>query len=364
MKKILSILSISLILFACNNTVTEKSTWTIVELYATSLNNNILNDTTKKEIAIYLPPSYSNYNNKKYPVIYYLGGYDTRIDKSGFFQENIDSLIKEKQTSEFIFVNISGQYLFNGSFYVNSPISGNWEDFVVNDIVNHMDENYRTLAKKESRALIGMSMGGYGVLNLAMLHPEIFANAYAMSPGLFDENGLKNSQMFKPKDVVNPILELIEKLKPLSKSEADKVYKDYIHNLEDWRVEFTLAYGVAFAPNTAKAPYFDYPLSVVNNDTITNTEIWNKWESGFGGVNNETTEYSENLNKLNLLAVNCGYNDDFRWITDGTLYYSNLLSENKISHNMVWHQGTHGSLFVDQFFNKAIPTTIYSLEFE
>ena len=57
-----------------------------------------------------------------------------------------------------------------------------------------MDENYRTLAKKESRALIGMSMGGYGVLNLAMLHPEIFANAYAMSPGLFDENGLKNSQ--------------------------------------------------------------------------------------------------------------------------------------------------------------------------
>ena len=101
MKKILSILSISLILFACNNTVTEKSTWTIVELYATSLNNNILNDTTKKEIAIYLPPSYSNYNNKKYPVIYYLGGYDTRIDKSGFFQENIDSLIKEKQTSDF-----------------------------------------------------------------------------------------------------------------------------------------------------------------------------------------------------------------------------------------------------------------------
>nr|MDO8099763.1 hypothetical protein [Candidatus Njordarchaeota archaeon] len=42
-----------------------------------------------------------------------------------------------------------------GSFYINSPFTGNFEDFIAKDVLEYVDENYRTLADKEYRALMG-----------------------------------------------------------------------------------------------------------------------------------------------------------------------------------------------------------------
>ncbi len=61
-------------------------------------------------------------------------------------------------------VIVNGYNILEGSFFNNSPITGNWEDFVVKDVVNYIDANFRTLPSADSRALIGLSMGGYGAL--------------------------------------------------------------------------------------------------------------------------------------------------------------------------------------------------------
>lgn len=73
------------------------------------------------------------------------------------------------------------------------PVTGNWEDFVINDVVNYVDQNFRTIQKVQARGIAGHSMGGFGALNIAMRHPDIFSCVYGMSPGLFDNNGLRNS---------------------------------------------------------------------------------------------------------------------------------------------------------------------------
>ena len=51
---------------------------------------------------------------------------------------------------------------YKGSVYTNSEVTGQWEDFIVEDVIAFMDSNYRTIATAEGRGLAGHSMGGYG----------------------------------------------------------------------------------------------------------------------------------------------------------------------------------------------------------
>ena len=54
------------------------------------------------------------------------------------------------------------------------------------DLVEWVDANYRTIAKRDSRGLAGHSMGGYGTARLAMKHPETFSSIYMMSACCLD----------------------------------------------------------------------------------------------------------------------------------------------------------------------------------
>lgn len=120
---------------------------------------------------------------------------------------------------------------------------------------------------------------------------------------------------------------------------------------------------MAFAPNTLKAPYLDFPLSVIGNDTIKNMIIWEKWENGFGICANEFEKNRKNLEKLKLLVLDCGYNDTFKWIPKGTSFFEETLLKNNIPHQMIWHQGTHDNRFIYQLKHVSFPVIAGSLEF-
>jgi hypothetical protein len=68
------------------------------------------------------------------------------------------------------------------SWYVNSAASGNWEDFVVQELVPYIDANFRTLPTRNSRGIAGVFIGGYGAIRLGMRHPNVFGSVYAMHP--------------------------------------------------------------------------------------------------------------------------------------------------------------------------------------
>ena len=73
-----------------------------------------------------------------------------------------------------------------GSFYSNSSVTGNWEDFTTEELVNFIDTNFRTLSKAESRGIGGHSMGGYGAINFGMKRPDVYSTVYALSPAIVD----------------------------------------------------------------------------------------------------------------------------------------------------------------------------------
>ncbi|HEX8200634.1 MAG TPA: alpha/beta hydrolase family protein [Isosphaeraceae bacterium] len=81
------------------------------------------------------------------------------------------------------------------SWYVNwSESEGDqknaWEDCIVKDLVGHVDATYRTVARREGRAINGLSMGGYGALMLGLRHPELFASIGSHSGALAFARGV------------------------------------------------------------------------------------------------------------------------------------------------------------------------------
>ncbi|MBK9601609.1 MAG: hypothetical protein IPO36_07165 [Anaerolineales bacterium] len=170
-----------------------------IKISAPSLKNNLVGEAAERTIQVYLPPSYG-IPDKHFPVIYYLPGYGD----SGMIGFNLpgsmDRLVSDGKVNEIIIVVANGMNKLGGSFYTNSPVTGNWEDFIAQDVVGYVDGHFRTLAQAESRGITGHSMGGFGALNIAMHRPDVFGVVCSMSPGLFDENGLTDRRCSRARD--------------------------------------------------------------------------------------------------------------------------------------------------------------------
>jgi len=63
-----------------------------------------------------------------------------------------------------------------------------WGDYVGRDLIKHIDGAYRTIARREARAIGGLSMGGHGALQLALNFPDVFGIVGAHSASIRSED--------------------------------------------------------------------------------------------------------------------------------------------------------------------------------
>ena len=329
-------------------TMQAHSSMNVIKIPAPSLANNLVGEPTERTISVYLPPSYPT-SEKRYPVVYYLPGYGDSVMFGIVLPGSMDALIESGDVNEMIIVVASGINKLGGSFYVNSPVTGNWEDYIAEDVVGYVDEQFRTLAQPESRGITGHSMGGFGALNIAMHRPDVFSAVYSMSPGLFDENGLSESQIFIREATIKSFIEYEARLASLSVEEAKK-------KMLSSPDQFDLAYGFAFAPNPDRQPpYFDYPYTEVDDQLVRDEEVWEKWEGGFGGIADEALLYKENFLKLKGIAVDYGRSDEYSWIPKGCVYFGEQLSAAGIPVTVEGYDGTHQSELGERIGGHMLP---------
>ena len=91
--------------------------------------------------------------------------------------ERMDKLIAENKIKPMIAVMPDCFTHYGGSQYINSIATGNYEDYLTEEIVPFVDANFRTMKDKNSRAVMGKSSGGYGALIMAMRHADLFGLA-------------------------------------------------------------------------------------------------------------------------------------------------------------------------------------------
>lgn len=125
---------------------------------------------------VWTPPDYSEKVNKRYPVIYFLhgaGGNET--SDAGGFSSWVAKAIADGSLPSVLCVFPNGGM---------SGYRGDVEKMIIEELIAAIDKDYRTIAKPQSRALAGFSMGGSGSVYLSVMHPELFCAEGSMGGGI------------------------------------------------------------------------------------------------------------------------------------------------------------------------------------
>ena len=155
-----------------------------ITVHGVSLEGNLEGNSADRTVLVLLPPSYDSAKARRYPVVYFLHGYNSQAEGTLAWtkMEERHKAAMAATGREFIVVAPDSDTLLHGSMYSDSVTVGNFETFTVKELVRYIDSHYRTIARRESRGLFGHSMGGYGTLRLGMKHPDVFSAIYAMNP--------------------------------------------------------------------------------------------------------------------------------------------------------------------------------------
>jgi enterochelin esterase-like enzyme len=135
---------------------------------------------------VYTPPEYDKYPKKRYPVLYLLHGAgenERGWSKQGHMNFILDNLLAEKKAVPMIVVMDNGYATAKDAPLQAATTSGRnlsrmaetLEKVYIKEIIPNIDLSYRTIPKKESRAMAGLSMGGMQTMLIGMNHLELFS---------------------------------------------------------------------------------------------------------------------------------------------------------------------------------------------
>jgi S-formylglutathione hydrolase FrmB len=121
---------------------------------------------------------YAANKSKKYPVIYLLHGLTGHFNN---WAENT-KLSEFAYKYQYIIVMPEG----NDGWYTDSAtVEGDkYESYIVRELIPEIDKNFRTISERNSRAIAGLSMGGYGSLKFGLKYPEMFSLVGSFSGAL------------------------------------------------------------------------------------------------------------------------------------------------------------------------------------
>ncbi len=142
-----------------------------------------------RRMHVYTPPGYDR-NSQSYPVLYLLhGGGDSddswpTVGRAGAI---LDNLIAEHKAIPMLVVMPAGH--ISRDFQLRSGMNTMGHDEFNRDmtasIVPYVDQNFRTIADREHRALAGLSMGGVQTLTLSLTSSDLFSYVGVFSSGWF-----------------------------------------------------------------------------------------------------------------------------------------------------------------------------------
>src|SRR5690606_31088075 len=242
-----------------------------------------------------------------------------------------------KGVPEMIVVLPDSKTLHLGSVYSSSPTTGDFENFIARDLVAHIDSHYRTLPRRESRGLVGHSMGGYGATRIGMKHADVFGALYVMSPGRLEAQ-----------PIIVPEADAIAALHRITTREEGAAVEFPARGL--------LAMASAWSPKPNKPPlYLDLPFDAQGRP---DEKVLRRWSAN--SPLRMLGQYVADLRRYAAIAMDIG-NDDRT--ADVEALHARLL-EYGIENSLEIYEGTHTSRVAFRFQDHVLPFFGKHLEFD
>jgi S-formylglutathione hydrolase FrmB len=308
---------------------TRHGTVERIQVHGKALEGNLEGDSPDRKVAVYLPPSYRSATNRRYPVLYLLHGFTDEVDKWWGVKPHFVSVpvvadrALQAGVSEMILVMPDAFTRYQGSMYSNSVTTGDWENYVAQELVAYIDAHYRTIAHPAGRGLAGHSMGGYGALRIGMKHPGIFSSLYLMSPCCLAVNGIRP----------NPRAETIH-----DPAEVANV---------DFFTKAVFASAAAWSPNPKNPPFF-FDLPFKNGEI--QQQIVAKWEANAPLV--MIDQYISQMRQYDSIAMDVGNKDQ---LIGGLETLDKVLNDYGIHHGYETYEGDHINHIAERLEKKVLP---------
>ena len=287
------LIAFALAAFCAFSSFAETARSRVVDRELTSKNfaDNKVGIGPVRKMIVYLPEGYDG-STKRYPVIYFLPtpfeSYRVPFDKRNA-QDLFDRAIAAGVIDKFILVCVDMTTPLGSSWYVNSPVTGNWEDFMIQELVPYIDANFRTLPNRNSRGIAGDFMGGYGAIRFGMKYPDVFGSVYALHP-VGTGSGLKIMDSL-------PDWNLLANAKSL-----EDVKKDGVSQI------FTTIFQ-AHLPNVDKPPLFiDLSARRVDGQLVIDSKLMDRLRNNFF-LESMIPQYADNLKSLRGLKIDWSRSD-------------------------------------------------------
>jgi enterochelin esterase-like enzyme len=238
---------------------------------------------------LYLPAGYDA-GTQRYPVVYFLHGLwlsAQRWEQRGT-NATLDDLIATKKCPPMIVVCADGKRDCMWIDWKNGK--GNWGEFVATELVTTVDAKYRTIADRAHRHVSGESMGGFGALNAAFKHPDVFGAVSTLSAMLYSPDPTKlppQIQQFAPR----------------------------------WQ------------------PVYDWPIDVGH---------WKQWNP----LELASTLPVEQLKKLSIY-FDCGDQDRYGFDKTNAQLHA-ILDERKVPHQWALRSGGHGHDYFEEYVGESL----------
>lgn len=283
------------------------------------LKGNPLGDKHIRDLIVYTPPGYEA-GDGQYPSVYCLTGFTGRgkmlLNDNAFtpnLAERMDKLINSGLIKPMVVVMPDCFTYYGGSQYINSTATGNYEDYLTQEIVPFVDANFRTINDRNARAVMGKSSGGYGSLIMGIRHADIFGLVCSTSGDAYFEycypgDFAKAFRLIKgdPKEFMRAFWA------------TEKQGKD------DHAALNTIGMAACYSPNGSD---FDLPFDLLTGEL--REDVWQRWLEH--DPVRLVEKHVENLRSLNLLYIDAGTRDEF-YLDIGARILSKKLREFGIDH--------------------------------
>jgi len=300
-----------------------------IKIHGTTLAGNLEGNAVDRDVLVFLPPSYVKEKSRRYPVVYALHGYTIGAEQWAgeiHVPQTIEGAFA-RGASEMIVVLPDSKTLHGGSMYSSSVTTGDFEAFISNDVVAHVDAHYRTIPNRESRGLVGHSMGGYGAARIGMKHADVFGSLYIMSPCCLSARGAGRDPA------------ALERTLETVKSAADSAALPFFARAQ-------LAAAAAWSPNPKSPPlYLDLPTKAGEP----RPDVLARWAANAPLA--FADQYVGNLRRYRAIAMDVGDQDGLR--VDAEKLHD-ILDLHGIANTFEVYPGTHTSKVADRFQNHVM----------
>lgn len=296
----------------------------VLQHSSTVLRGNALGDPANRDLYCYLPPGYDE-SQERYPVIYWLSGFtgngrmmfnfDAWVET---IDRRLDRLIASGAMPKAICALPDCMTRLGGSQYVDSSATGNYETYIIEELVPFVDARLRCKSGRDHRGVTGKSSGGYGAMRLAMRHPDVFgALGSHAGDAYFAYCYLPDFPKFvmgvQKAGGVEQFLREFEAL-PKKTHQAMEVLN-------------ILAMAACYSPNPAAQLGIDIPVKLPGGEI--RGDVWKRWEAN--DPVHMAREYADALRSLKKIYLDAGTRDEWH-LHIGARIFASRLDELGIAH--------------------------------